>query len=30
MLTGKEEFGKDAAHKIEDSAEVILFDSARE
>lgn len=27
MLTGKEEFGKDAALEIEDSAEVILFDS---
>lgn len=27
MLTGKEEFGKDTALEIEDSAEVILFDS---
>jgi len=27
MLTGKEEFGKDAALEIEDSSEVILFDS---
>lgn len=27
MLTGKEEFGKDAALEIEDSAKVVLFDS---
>jgi len=27
LLTGKEEFGKDAALEIEDSAKVILFDS---
>jgi len=27
LLTGKEEFGKDAALEIEDSAQVILFDS---
>lgn len=27
LLTGKEEFGKDAAVEIEDSAEVVLFDS---
>lgn len=27
LLTGKEEFGKDAALEIEDSAEIILFDS---
>lgn len=26
LLTGKEEFGKDAALEIEDSAEVVLFD----
>ena len=27
LLTGKEEFGKDAALEIEDSAQIILFDS---
>jgi len=27
MLTGKEEFGKDAALEIEDSAKIVLFDS---